>query len=145
MTRKLKERPYGDGRYTVAGLRSFIMAALRQKSSRWAPKQKAKIAARDGSLINPKTGRQNIASKCHLCEKRILESESELDHIDPCVPVDGFFYDCCTGFLGYNWSVVIENMFCEADGYMVLCHDCHTEKSNDENELRRGYAKKSKI
>ena len=129
-------KEYGDNTYTLAGFRSFIMSGLRDKSSRWAPKTMAKKRAREGKLINPKTGRENIANRCNMCHGRFLEKETIVDHIKPVVPVKKMG-DSGTNFLGYDWNVIIRRLFCEADGLQVICKGCHDIKSKKENEERR--------
>jgi hypothetical protein len=51
-----------------------------------------------------------------------------VDHIDPVVSVEH-------GFEG--WNVYIERMFCEADGYQVLCKTCHSIKTANERKARK--------
>ncbi len=133
---KKVQREYGDNTYTLAGFRSFIMSGLRDKSSRWSPKTMAKKRARDGKLINPKTGRENWANRCASCNDRFLEKTTVVDHVKPVIPVEGFKASR-RNFLGYDFNEVIRRLFCEADGLQVLCKECHDIKSKKENEDRR--------
>ena len=55
-----------------------------------------------------------------------------VDHIDPVVSPK-------TGFV--SWDVYIERMFCEADGFQVLCHTCHGIKTQNEREERKKWKK----
>lgn len=51
------------------------------------------------------------------CEKcRVPTKKPEVDHIEP----------VGSG----SWDGIIERMFCEADGLMVLCKECHKAKGN---------------
>lgn len=51
-----------------------------------------------------------------------------VDHIVPVIsPATGF----------RSWDIVIERMFCELDGFQVLCHECHKKKTADEREIKR--------
>jgi hypothetical protein len=50
-------------------------------------------------------------------------SEVQADHINPVI-------DPTVGFV--SWDSVIERMFCETDGFQILCKTCHTVKSNAE-------------
>ena len=57
-----------------------------------------------------------------------------VDHIHPVIdPVKGF----------ETWDDTISRMFCEESGLQVLCHECHTVKTQEERELRNA-ARKSK-
>lgn len=130
----MKPKPYGDDRYTEAQMRAFIIDGLREKSMRWSCKTNAKRLARDGYLVNPETGKNNLASKCASCGKRVFEKEAVVDHIEPVVPVEGFTGEM---FLGYNWNQYLRRLFCEIDGFQVLCKPCHKIKSKKESEERR--------
>lgn len=51
-----------------------------------------------------------------------------VDHIDPVIdPVEGF----------KNWDDTVSRMFCEIDGFQILCHDCSKRKTQDEREIRK--------
>jgi hypothetical protein len=50
-----------------------------------------------------------------------------IDHISPVVDPE-------VGFKG--WDEYIERMFCEVDGYQLLCPDCHDKKTSDERKVR---------
>ena len=131
-----KVKPYGDGNYTEAAFRSFLIAGLRDKSTRWAPKSSAKKKARKGKLVNPRTGRDCIANLCAICGGRFLEKETHVDHKSPIVPLTGFNGET---WLGYNWTELMQRLFCEAGGFQVLCAECHSVKTNHERELRVRY------
>jgi hypothetical protein len=50
-----------------------------------------------------------------------------VDHINPVVcPVAGFT----------SWDELIDRMFVEADGFQVLCTECHKKKTGDERKIR---------
>lgn len=130
-----KEKPYNNGTWTKARMRGFLIGALRQAHRKWGPRQSALKAARNGKLLNPKTGRENIASDCAGCGKRFLEKEMELDHINEMVPLEGFKGQT---YLDYDWNEVMQRMFCEIDGYQALCHDCHQIKTQAYRAAKRG-------
>ena len=46
-----------------------------------------------------------------------------VDHIEPIVDPD-------VGFVSYD--VLIERMFCETEGFQILCKPCHNNKSSAE-------------
>ena len=117
-----------DGKWTQARFNSFIKNMLRGGHlSGWGPKQTALKLARDGKIVNPKTNRPNIASKCQLCLSRFLEADMKIDHIDPVV-------DPYTGFT--TWDDCIKRMYVEVDGYQILCKQCHDKKTKEETAIR---------
>lgn len=120
-----KEKPYNGGQWTVARRNSFIKSALR--NARWPVKYAALKRAECGHIINPETGRKNKAYLCSSCGGRFQQKLVKADHIAPVVPVTGFD----------SWDGVIDRLFCEIDGYQVLCNNCHDAKTKKENEERR--------
>lgn len=71
--------------------------------------------------------------KCEECENVFKLREVQVDHNIPCVdPVKGW----------EGLQEFAKRLFCPASDLTVLCQDiCHKEKSNEENKLRRQYAK----
>lgn len=124
-----KEKPYNGGQWTTARYHSFIKSALR--NARWPVRYQALKNAECGHIINPETNRKNKAYLCAECGGKFPQKQVKADHIAPVVPVTGFD----------SWDGVIERLFCEIDGYQILCNDCHQVKSNEENRLRRENAK----
>lgn len=104
-------------------LRKFIIASVRRASYRWMPRYQAKK--------NAWIARGQY--KCASCEKIYGPKEISLDHIHPVV-------DPHKGFI--DWNNYIERLFCDVDGYQVLCKMCHSVKSKRENEIRRLAKKK---
>lgn len=98
-------------------LKSFIIAGLRRASYRWPERTKAKNAARISRGLY----------ECNGCKNAFGPKDIKLDHIDPVVDVK-------TGFT--NWDDYINRMFCKADGFQVLCDQCHTLKTAVEKQLR---------
>lgn len=131
-------RPYCNNTMTLAGMRSFLINMLRRKSLHWKPKQMAMRRGRSGTVINPDTGRPNIAVICAECGTKVAERDAKLDHVEPVVPVGGFS-DSDDLFCSYNWNEIMPRMFCEVDNYQILCKECHDIKSKAENEERRKY------
>ena len=64
---------------------------------------------------------------CAACGKLLTVGETNVDHINPAVPVSGFD----------SWSGFIERLFCPADGLQVLCEGCHALKTALERNYRR--------
>lgn len=122
---------YNSGKWTQARFNSFIKSALRSASQRWPPKFEAMNEACIGAQKNKKTGRLAKHYKCNNCKKAFPATDIQLDHINPVVDPD-------KGFV--TWDELIIRMFCERDGYQVLCKPCHQEKSAKEKTLRKSVA-----
>jgi hypothetical protein len=102
--------------------KAFIIASLRKASYRWSPRTAAFTAARVSRGLYC----------CNLCKGEFSNKEVALDHVNPVVdPVEGFT----------TWDEYIKRMFCEVDGFQVLCDTCHTSKTMTERELRKQYRK----
>lgn len=97
--------------------RSFLIKILRQASYLWAPRSNALKAARVGY------GKY----ECAECKTITSRKEIAIDHIEPVIKVEGFD----------SWNEVIDRMFCEEDGFQILCHSCHKEKSMEELQHRK--------
>jgi hypothetical protein len=112
-----------NGNWTESKFHSFIKSALRAASSRWPPKFECINNAFVGKKTNQRTGREAKHYKCNCCWGEFPASEIQVDHISPVIdPFKGFV----------SWDDVVERMFCEADGYQVLCKECHKSKTQAE-------------
>ena len=99
-------------------LKQMIMSALGKVWMIWHARNEVKRRCK----ILGKTG-WYICEKCKGTREKI-----EVDHIKPIVkPEDGFV----------DWNSYIAAKFVEADKLQGLCHDCHKEKSKQENKIRR--------
>lgn len=105
--------------------KTWIMSGLRRMSYRWPPKNEAERAARvDRGLY-----------QCATCKGSFKAGEYAIDHIVPLISVKE----------GYtSWDEVINNLFCDKEGFQILCHECHSVKSNIEDSMRAAYAAKRK-
>lgn len=104
-------------------LKSFVINTLRRASYRWIPRNEAKKKS--------KIGRNQYV--CNLCKKVFPNKSVKIDHFHPVVdPVVGFT----------NWDDYINRMFCNEDGYQVLCDVCHDDKTAKEREIRKINKKK---
>ena len=121
----MKEKPYNSGQWTEARRRSFIMSALR--SARWPVKYEALRAACVGIHENKKTGRKAKHYTCSDCGGTFPAKEVQVDHIAPIVPVTGFD----------SYDATVDRLFCEVDGFQVMCKLCHAVKTKEENATRR--------
>lgn len=114
---------YNNGKWTEARFTSFIKSALRSASQRWPPKFDVIRAAKRGKKINNSSGRLAEHFECAICHGHFPAKEIQVDHINPVI-------DPNTGFT--SWDDVIKRMYCEVEGYQVLCKPCHKAKSNVE-------------
>jgi hypothetical protein len=112
-----------NGRWTASKFNSFIKSALRSASSRWPPKYTAIQNAYVGTKVNVRTQRTAKHYRCNICEGHFPASEIQVDHIDPVI-------DPSVGFV--DWDTVIERMFCEVEGFQVVCKPCHKIKTDAE-------------
>jgi 5-methylcytosine-specific restriction endonuclease McrA len=96
--------------------KTFAINALRRASYRHY--------GRYNALKRYKLGRNEYF--CNACGWVSGKKDFQLDHIISVVPVSGW-----DGFDGF-----IDRLFCEPDGYQLLCKSCHQVKSAEENALR---------
>ena len=115
MGRKV-ERTRNGGQWTEARYFGFIRSALRSAFQKWGPKHEAK---RQSKIAHN-------TYVCAHCEGQFGNKDVEVDHIVPAGSLKTF--NDLPGF--------VERMFCEADGFQVLCKDCHQIKTNAERKAR---------
>lgn len=65
--------------------------------------------------------------KCAFCGGEFGPKQVHVDHIQPVIDPNQGFVD---------WNTYIERLFCNYDGWQVLCIDCHQIKSTAENATR---------
>lgn len=114
---KKVERTRNGGRWTEARYFGFIRSALRSAFQKWPPKHDAKLAAKV----------EYNTYVCAHCDKWYGSSQVQVDHIKPCGSLKSF----------RDLPEFVENMFCEEDGFQVLCKDCHQAKTNAERDERK--------
>ena len=110
------ERTRNGGTWTEARYFGFIRSALRSAFQKWGPKHAAKKEA--------KVAYNTYV--CASCTKWFGSSQVEVDHIEPAGSLKTF-----ADLPGF-----VERMFCEAEGFQVLCKDCHQVKTNEERKSR---------
>lgn len=120
-----KLKPYNGGEWTEARFNSWVKSLLRKGSTRWPPGFKALNAAYTGDKINPLSGRKCKHYRCAKCNGEFPAKQVAKDHIVPVI-------DPATGFT--TWDEVIKRMFCEQEGYQILCTECHKAKTQEERE-----------
>lgn len=125
-------KPYNGGTWTVSRYNNFIRSLLRKGTTRWGPKQQAFKLASVGKKINVLTGRLAEHFTCAGCGGEFPRSVCSADHIDPVVdPERGF----------QTWDEYIERMYCEVEGFQILCKGCHDSgKTAEEREKRKIFA-----
>lgn len=89
-------------------------------SYKWPPRNQALRAARRVSKLADK--RTKWQYKCARCKKWFKQSQIQIDHIVP-----KGRYDKDTFFV---W---LDRLFCDTDGFQVLCVPCHKKKSAREH------------
>lgn len=125
---KKSEKIRNGKQWTEARFRSFIISALRAASRRWGQKYAALDVAFTERKTNKKTGLLAKHFRCASCSNEFIATDVQVDHIHPVVdPKKGF----------NTWDEYIDRMFCEVDGYQVLCKPCHKTKTDQEKSERK--------
>jgi len=99
---------------------TFVKSILRRASFHWKPRNEA------FKLARVSRGKY----KCAICEELFGPKEVALDHILPVI-------DPRVGFTG--WDSYIDKLFCDVEGFQVICHSCHDAKTRVEDSLREHY------
>lgn len=121
---------YNGGKWTKERFNRFIISALRKASMKWPPRNEAKKNARvaRGMYKCDNCGVVGPATIPPKRETRRRRNNSAVDHVNPVVdPANGFI----------DWNTYIDRMFCELEGFQVLCWECHDKKSAEEREARK--------
>jgi 5-methylcytosine-specific restriction endonuclease McrA len=125
---KKSEKIRNGKQWTEARFRSFIISALRAASRKWGQKYAALDVAFTQRKTNKKTGLLAKHFRCASCNNEFIATDIQVDHIHPVVnPKTGFT----------TWDDYIDRMFCEVDGYQVLCKPCHKIKTDQEKNERK--------
>jgi hypothetical protein len=107
-------------------LNTFIKNILRRGSFYWKARTEAMTAARVSRGLY----------KCKSCEELFGPKEVDLDHDLPVV-------DPRTGFT--TWDDYINRLFCNMEGFSVLCKQCHENKTRIEDALREHHKSEKDI
>lgn len=106
-------------------LRTFIVGTLRRATFKWSARTEAMAAARV----------ERGKYRCASCGDIFGPKEVDLDHNVPVIdPKKGWT----------NYDDFIERLFCPAEGFSVLCKQCHEQKTFVEDQMREHYKKKNK-
>lgn len=125
-------KPHNNNQWTEARFHSFIKGGLRGISMRWPPKNEVKRNARLERGVYlcagyKKETHETSASLPPLPGNRRRINNAVVDHISPVV-------DPKVGFV--SWDELIKRLFCERDGFQLLCNECHKSKTADERKER---------
>jgi 5-methylcytosine-specific restriction endonuclease McrA len=99
----------------------WIKRHLEKLSYKWEPRGRAMNKARRISQLADK--RTKWQYQCNSCKSWFKGKEVQLDHIIP----KGLY----TKKTFFVW---LDRLFCETDGFQVLCIVCHKKKSVTEHE-----------
>ena len=136
MARPSGPKTRNGGRWTEAQFNSFIKNQLRASTRKWGPiadMMKDARVSRGVYLCNGCKEEVPASTKDEVTGKRV--KNVLVDHINPII-------DPYTGFT--TWDECIDRMFCESDNLQVLCHRCHTEKTNEERAIAKERRQKEK-
>lgn len=102
----------------VINIRPFIIQVLRSASVRWPSRNEALKRARKSRGVY----------ECAECAGLFKKKQISLDHVSPVI-------ETAIGWV--NFDTFIHRLFCEPEGFQVLCDSCHSIKTEMENELRK--------
>ena len=123
-------------------LKNYLISVLRKASRKTPAFSQAFNTAKEEFFVTTKSGgkARRVRFKCAECGRAFLNKvgsrEIAADHTVPVV-------DPSVGFV--DWNTYIERMFCDADGYKILCNyeglrdgveSCHRAKTNLERAQR---------
>ena len=97
----------------------FIRSTLRRASTRWNPRALALQAARRMSQSDNR--RLKWEFQCAGCREWYPRKEVNADHIVPAGSLND--WEDLPGFA--------ERLFCETDGFQVICTACHHAKTHE--------------
>jgi len=122
--KKLKDRPFNGGTLTEAAFFGWIRSGLRRMSIRWRPKNEVLAEIR-----RPKEngGRSKWEYPCKTCKQWFIRAHVEVNHIIPCGSLKSF------GDIG----PFCQRLFCEKDGFEILCLDCHKKLTYNEKNKEK--------
>lgn len=109
-----------SGKWTEAAFFGFLRSGLRQMSRRWGPIKTAELAGRRKYV--GENVRQKWEYQCSDCQGWHMRKHISVDHI---VPVGSLkSVEDLPGF--------VERLFCEVDGFRLLCDRCHKTRHEEE-------------
>ncbi len=131
-TKSRVEKNRNSGTLSEAGFWSLIRSNLRNASRWWKPiaeaKKRAKRAKKNG-------GRQKFEYQCNHCKEWFSEKEIAVDHI-----VEAGSLTCGDDLKGF-----VERLFCEVEGFQILCNKRIDEKESCHKKKTDEYMKNKKL
>lgn len=112
----------------------FLTNQLRRISMNWPAATEAKKRARAERRINPQTNRLCWFLACEGCQREFKEAELAVDHIEPVVAVDRDYSE--SAYSTAQLGELLERLLPAPDSLQMLCFECHSAKSEAENEQR---------
>jgi len=114
--------------------RTWMIWQLRRLSYRWPPRQAALRGAQRvvTAALKKEYPRCRNFYQCAVCGEVFSRKEVSVDHIDPVI-------DPKRGWQGFE--VYIKRLFCGAQGFQIICSDCHDAKTAHERKIRMKYKK----
>jgi 5-methylcytosine-specific restriction endonuclease McrA len=70
--------------------------------------------------------------------KGLVKGKTNMDHKEPVIAIEGFSEG------DWNWHEFITRLFCEEEGFQLLCNKCHDAKTKEEDKERLKYRKSKK-
>lgn len=118
------DKPYNNGTLSRAGFWSLIRSTLRNASRWWKPISQCKQNAKRKYTGSNKL--QKWEYQCNTCKAWFKEKEIAVDHV-----IEAGTLTCKEDVGDF-----IERLFCEVDGFQVLCNkredgieSCHSKKT----------------
>jgi 5-methylcytosine-specific restriction endonuclease McrA len=116
-------RTRAGGEMTEAQFWGFLRSNLRLASRKWAPISRLALnACKRPSQSDNK--RLKFEHQCSACSGWFPRTQVEVDHIVPTGSLRSF--EDIPGF--------VQRLFCETDGLVVLCEQCHHVKTHGSQE-----------
>ncbi len=100
-------------------LEHYLKQKLRRISYQWPPRKAA--------IVKGRVSRGKY--RCSSCQgDNFGPKEIQLDHTIPVIdPHEGFT----------TWDNYINRLFCDVDGFSIMCIECHKIKTFRENQVRK--------
>jgi hypothetical protein len=119
--------------------RTWVIWQLRRCSYMWAPRQQAlreAQASRKDFKKNPGVAPASVTRRvrnfysCAICKKVFPRKLVSVDHIKPVIdPKRGW----------QSWDEYIVRLFCQKEGFQIICSEDHNEKTQRERKIRQKY------
>jgi len=115
-------RTRAGGTWTEAAFWGYLRSGLRQLSKRWPPRRQALIDARV-PYEGPNT-RRKWEYLCAKCKRLHHGRHVQVDHVVPCGSLRSW----------EDLAPFAQRLFCEVEGFQVLCKSCHHRGTQAQRE-----------